>query len=169
MPVIAETERLVLRTWQSDDAIDAFAIWGNPKVMRYVGEPFTDLAMASRAIDRAAEAQQRHGVSLWAVVDKASNEIVGACGFHFVAEGPELELAYHFKPAHWGRRFATEAAHACVLYAFETLGAMRIIAGVQTENVASVRVLEKIGFQRSKSIKPGDMDEEWFVLSSSTR
>jgi ribosomal-protein-alanine N-acetyltransferase len=166
MPVIAETERLVLRTWQSDDAIDAFAIWGDPKVMRYVGEPFTDLAMARRAIDRAAEAQHRHGVSLWAVVEKASNEIVGACGFHFVAEGPELELAYHFKPSHWGRRFATEATHACVIYAFETLRAMRIIARVQAENVASRRVLEKVGFQREHLDRAGDVDEEWFALSS---
>ena len=166
MPVITETERLVLRTWHSDDAADALAIWGDPQVMRYVGEPFADLAIARRAIERAAEAQCGCGVSLWAVVEKASNEIVGACGFHFVAEGPELELAYHFKPTHWGRNFATEAAHACVLYAFERLHAIRIIAGVHTENVASRRVLEKVGFQRERLDRGGDLDEEWFALAS---
>jgi [ribosomal protein S5]-alanine N-acetyltransferase len=161
MAVITETERLLLRIWEADDVSAAFAIWGDLEVMRYVGEPLADLDAAGRTIDRAAEAQRRHGVCLWAVVEKDSGEVVGACGFHFAGDGPELELAYHFKPPHWGRGFATEAARGCVLYAAETLGATRIIAAVRPDNRASRRVLEKAGFRYERS----EVDEEWFSMN----
>lgn len=164
MPVIMETERLLLRTWESGDVSSAFAIWGDAEVMRYVDEPFGDLDSARRALARATEAQERHGVSLWAVVEKASGEIVGACGFHFEAEGPELELAYHFKRRYWGQGLATEAAHACVLYAAEILRATKIIAGVKTGNTASLRVLEKVGFKPYRLDPASDADEEWFSI-----
>lgn len=166
MPVITETERLVLRTWESNDALDAFGIWGDPDVMRHVGVPLADLDSAHRTLERAAEAQERYGVSLWAVVEKASGEVVGACGFHFVADGPELELAYHFKRSHWGRSFATEAACACVLYATEALAATRIIAGVEVGNAASRRVLEKAGFCYERSDRAAGAHEDWFSIPS---
>jgi len=167
MQIILETERLLLRTWQSDDAADAFAIWGDRDVMRYVGQPLGDLRAAQRTLERAAAAQDLHGASLWAVVEKVSGEIVGACGFHFEAEGPEFELAYHFKPGHWGRGFATEAAQACVLYASETLHATKVIAGVKTGNVASLRVLEKVGFKQDR-LDAAHADEEFFSIRLSS-
>ena len=164
MQIILETERLLLRTWQSDDAADALAIWGDREVMRYVGQPLEHLDAAQRTLERAVAAQNLHGVSLWAVMEKASGEIVGACGFHFEGEGPEFELAYHFKPDHWRRGFATEAAQACVHYAFETLGATKIIAGVKTGNAASFRVLEKLGFKQDRLDGPPNVDEQLFSL-----
>jgi RimJ/RimL family protein N-acetyltransferase len=164
MAVIVETDRLLLRTWESDDSQAAFEIWGDPEVMRYVGKPFASLDAACRTIERAAEAQRRHGVCLWAVVEKASSEVVGASGFHFSAEGPEFELAYHFKRKHWGHGFATEAVHACVRYARETLAATRIVAGVDARNAASRRVLEKAGFQYERLERDNGVDEECFSL-----
>jgi [ribosomal protein S5]-alanine N-acetyltransferase len=165
MPVVVETERLALRSWEPGDAPDAFAIWGDAEVMRYVGAPLADHDAARRVLERAAEAQERHGVCLWAAVERASGEVVGACGFHFLAEGPELELAYHFKRAHWGRGFATEAARACVRYARETLRATRIVAGVEAGNAASRGVLEKAGFRFERSERTDGVDEEWFSIT----
>jgi RimJ/RimL family protein N-acetyltransferase len=165
MRVILETNQLILRTWESDDAEDALAIWGDLEVMRYVGKPLADLDGARRTLDSAAAAQERHGVSLWAVVEKASGKIVGACGFHYDDDGPVLELAYHFKPEHWGRGFATEASRACVRYAAETLHATKIVAGVKTGNPASLRVLEKLGFACEQSPTARENgDEQWFSL-----
>ena len=165
MPVIRETERLLLRTWELQDAPAALAIWGDPEVMQYVGPPIPDLDAAHRTLAHAAQAQERHGVSLWAVVEKASGEVVGACGFHFKAYGPEFELAYHFNRSHWGRNFATEAVRACLLHAVETLKATRIIASVSTENPASRRILQKVGFSYERLERFGDVDEELFSIS----
>jgi [ribosomal protein S5]-alanine N-acetyltransferase len=148
MPIITETDRLWLRTWEPDDSLDAVELWGDTEVMRY-----------------ASEAQSRDGVSLWAVVEKASGQIVGACGLHLVSEWPVLELAYHFKPRHWRRGFATEAARACVKYAVNTLRAVKITAAVQIGNTASRRVLEKAGFHYDPRECCGIGGEQWFSLS----
>jgi ribosomal-protein-alanine N-acetyltransferase len=162
MPIITKTERLLLRTWEAEDFPDAFDIWGDPGVMRYIGAPLADLDAARRTLARASAAQERYGVSLWAVVEKASGEIVGACGFHVGTEGPELELAYHFKRSQWGRGFATEAARACVLHAAAVFGTVGIMAGVQVGNIASRRVLEKVGFRYKRTESAEGVDEEWF-------
>jgi [ribosomal protein S5]-alanine N-acetyltransferase len=165
MPVITETERLRLRTWEPTDFLDAFDLWGNPEVMRYVGDPIPDHETARRTLERASQAQLDHGVSLWAVVEKASGEIVGACGFHLVSDWPVLELAYHIKPAHWRRGFATEAGRACVQYGVNILGAVKITAAVDAGNTASRRVLEKLGFHYDPRECCGVGGEEWFSLS----
>ena len=146
MTLILETDRLVLRTWTLDDASDALRIWGDAEVMRFVGAPFPDVGVARRALERAIAVQEEHGVCLWAVVEKAGRRIVGCSGFHLYEGGPALELAFHFVPEYWGRGYATEAARACLRHAFERLHAPKVVATVHPENVASRRVLEKVGF-----------------------
>jgi len=165
MSIIAESDRLRLRTWEPADFLDAFHIWGNPEVMRYVGDPLPDHEAARQTLKRASEAQLRDGVSIWAVVEKASNEIVGACGFHRVSDWPVLELAYHFKPEHWRRGFATEAAFACLRYGVNVLGAVKITAAVEAANTSSRRVLEKLRFHHDPAECCGVGGEEWFSLS----
>lgn len=148
MQAILETPRLILRTWTEEDASAAFRIWGDPRVMRYVddGVPLVDVEAARCVLGRAMVAQEHLGISLWPVLDKASGEIVGACGFHRHDGGPALELAYHIVPDHWGRGLASEAARGCLRHAFEVLKAPRVVALIDPENTASRRVLEKLGF-----------------------
>lgn len=162
MTFILETPRLVLRTWAADDAADALEIWGDPEVMRLVGKPFAGIDAARNALRRAMTAQEEHGVSVWPVVEKSGREIVGCCGFHLYEGGPALELVYHFKSAHWGRGYATEAARACLRYAFEQLKAPRVVATVLPDNEASRRVLEKIGFGYKGVVQYEGVDEKFY-------
>ena len=146
--VILETERLLLRTWTVDDAEAAFAIWGDPDVMRYVddGKPFTDVDCVRRSLCAAQDVQEEHGHCLWAVVERSSDVLIGACGFHPFDDG--LELAFHFARAYWGHGFATEAAMACINYGFRVLDTSRIVAAHHTDNVGSRRVLQKLKMVR---------------------
>jgi RimJ/RimL family protein N-acetyltransferase len=151
-PPLFETPRLLVRTWTEEDAEDAYRIWGNPEVMRFVdnGETLEDVEKARCVLGRAMVAQDALGICLWPVTEKATAQVVGACGFHRHGDGPqlELELGYHFVPEAWGRGFASEAVRACLRHAFEVLGATRVVAMVHPENGASSRVLEKTGFAR---------------------
>ena len=143
---ILETERLILRSWDLEDAEDAFSIWGDPDVMQYIGDgsPIQDLEGIRRSIKEAQRVQDKHGHCLWAVIQRQTDALIGACGFHRLDDG--LELAFHFAKQHWGQGYATEASQACIDYAFTNLGTNKVFAWYHPQNTRSKRVLQKLNF-----------------------
>lgn len=92
----------------------------------------------------------RRGVGLWLVHDRQSGELVGFCGFlEIPVVHPEPQLVYALFEQYTGRGFATEMARTSIAEARRLPGFAAIVAGVDESNVASVRVLEKLGFQRT--------------------
>jgi RimJ/RimL family protein N-acetyltransferase len=85
---------------------------------------------------------------------KDSGELIGDCGcvLQEVEGRNEIEVAYHVRRDLWGRGYATEAAHACMEYAFDQLGAKRVISMIRPENRQSRRVAEKNGMNCEKTI-----------------
>ena len=144
--IILETGRCFLRTWNASDAQDALKIWGNSEVMKYVGKPFENLDVARKALQNAITAQEKYGVCLWVVVEKANQTTIGACGFHRF-EDEVLEIAYHFIPEVWGKGFASETVRGCIEYAFTKLNIVKIVGFTDVENVGSQKILEKNGFE----------------------
>lgn len=111
------------------------------------------------------------------VLLKAESKLIGHMIFHPWFAPRTLEIGWVFNPAYQRKGFATEAANALLQYAFEELQAHRVIATCQPENLASYRVMEKIGMRREghfqKCIYRHDdvwwdeyfyaiLDEEWF-------
>lgn len=168
MPIILETERLVLRTWLLNDLKDFYAIYGDREVWRFVDPEgvFQNESVARGVLQRGIAYQQEHGISHWAAVEKSLGRAIGACGFNLFEGGPQLELVYHFARQYWGRGYATEAARACLRYAFEKLHAPSVIASINAENLASQRVLEKIGFRYDASKRVGNAEEKFYVAAS---
>lgn len=171
MAIILETERLILRTWLLNDLKDFFGIYGDAEVWRNIDPQgvFASEDVARRALRRGIAYQEEHGISHWATVEREKGRVVGACGFNLFDGGPQLELVYHFAPAYWGRGYATEAAGACLHYAFEELNAPQIVASTYQKNVASQRVLEKIGFVCQGSRRINNSDEIFYVATSPRR
>jgi RimJ/RimL family protein N-acetyltransferase len=140
------TPRLELRAFRLDDLDALAAIYADPAVMRYIrGDmaegPRTREQTAASMEAYASEWEQRvYGV--WAVIDRSSRQLLGVCGFV-----DRAEIGYIFGRASWGRGIATEAARACLWYGFERLGYEEIGAGAKRENVASLRVVEKLGMR----------------------
>ena len=130
------------------DDVDAFhRIMTDERVTEFLPvDPNASIQDSRSRAERRIQHEVVHGFTMWTVVERGSGTIVGACGFALVEGiGPEIELAYHFGADHWNQGFATEAAAACLDYAFEELGLERVIAMTVPENFASRRVLEKIG------------------------
>lgn len=142
------TDRLRLRPYRSDDVTAMFAVFGDPEVMRYSmsgADPSVESTQAR--IQKLMDHQVSFGFSLWVVEDPSTGAIIGDCGLKQLEEGPEIEVGYRFAKSHWGRGYASEAAAASVRYGFGTLGLARIVAVVEPPNVASRKVLEKIGLK----------------------
>ena len=145
---IVASARLVLRTWQLEDAEALFKIYSNPELYRFTGaEPFPDVETTRRYMEEYFIKRPKElGFGVWAVVEKASGKLVGTCGLDYFDGRPELGLGYWFDPEYWGRGYATEAARACVAYAFDKLNAPELASMTHSQNKASQRVLEKAGF-----------------------
>jgi len=162
MKTVLETERLVVREWEPEDAGAAFAMCGDAEVMRYIGDgrPWADEARARAWIESMCRAYAERGWSRWAVVEKASGEVVGSCGYGLPYGTDELDFGYMFGRAHWGKGYATEAARACLRYGFEELGFEEIPASVDPRHLASICILEKLGFEYRGMRRFGDDDED---------
>ena len=142
------TPRLALRAFTPADVPAAHAIYSDPEVMRHVGAgPVASLAETASMLRSYADHQALHGFSFWALLERASGALIGDAGLY--RAGSEVELGYTLGRAWWGRGYATEAAAACLDAAFGPLALDDVIALVEPANVASIRVLEKLGLRRA--------------------
>ena len=146
---ILETKRLALRKWRNADSDALFEILGDAEVVRYVddGKPFS-FEKTQKFLETMKKVEREKGFCRWKVVEKLSGEMVGTCGFGILPETNELELGYLFARKFWSKGFASEIAAAVTAYGFNKLGFREIIALTDLENIASQKVLEKIGFDK---------------------
>lgn len=162
------TARLRLRAFGEADADELFALHSNARVLRYWDSPpWSERARAERFIT-ACRQMERQGTGARLAVERAvDGAFIGWCT---VAEwNPEFRsasLGYCYGEAAWGHGYATEAARALLGWAFDTLDLNRVQAETDTRNVASARVLEKLGFVREGTLREdcvvnGDVSDSW--------
>ena len=144
------TEHLVLRPFEPGDIAAYAAIRAKPEVVRYLpggtDSAATAQADAERLVPMFAAAWRDPGYGPWAVVERATDRLIGHAGLRHLPElDGETEILYMLDSACWGRGYATEAARAACDYGFETLGLDRLIALALPENAGSIRVMQKLG------------------------
>lgn len=148
MPTI-ETARLRLRPFRPDD-VGGFqaVIHSDAEVMRYLpgGQP-RPVEKTEAVIAFFIRHQEQHGFSVWALETKADGCFIGNCGLMVLAESGEVEVAYALGKAYWGQGYASEAACASLRYGFESAALPYILALAYPSNIASQRVMQKIGMQ----------------------
>lgn len=139
-----ETKRLILRPPVAADVprfIPLIADYDVAKNLSSVPHPYGEDA-AYAFITRAAEKRARGEDFAFAIVRKADDAYVGACGVH---PQRNWEFGYWIGKPYWGHGYATEAARRLLAYAFEELRTDYISAGWFVDNPASGRVLDKLG------------------------
>ncbi|WP_392541936.1 GNAT family N-acetyltransferase [Oryzobacter telluris] len=149
------TSRLRLRPFEEADSDDLFALQSDATVLRYWDSPpWTDRARADLFVTQSRElAEEGLGARL-AVERAADGAFIGWCTLN--SWNPvfrSASLGYCFGEAVWGNGFATEAARAVLEWAYDTLDLNRVQAEADTRNIASARVLEKLGFVREGTLR----------------
>lgn len=151
------TARLMHRAFEPADARAFFALNSNEDVMRFTGEaPLPSEEVALTAIESYVDFE-RYGYGRWACV--YHGRVIGFSGMKYLPEHEVVDLGYRFLPEYWGQGFATESARACVDFAFTTMGVHELWAFVLPKNKASIRVLEKLDFERDDRIKDAEYPE----------
>jgi RimJ/RimL family protein N-acetyltransferase len=151
--LLLETTRLRLRRFRRDDVDVVFAIIGDAIAMKYYPRTF-NRKDAEDWVERNFQRYAAHGYGFFAVTLKESDEMIGDCGIlHQEVEGKdELEVGYHLRRDHWGHGYATEAARACMEFAFLTLRAEKVISLIRPENLPSRRVAERNGMKVERQV-----------------
>jgi RimJ/RimL family protein N-acetyltransferase len=161
-----ETERLVLRKPEPGDLNGYADVWADPEVVRYLSGSTLPRNRVPQAIERMLLHWERHGVGLFSVLRKEDGRFVGRVGYllwdperwvnamHEQLDGDlELEIGWTIAHELWGNGYATEAAAACRDHAFSELGRDHVISLIAPENVASIRVAEKIGESYERDVE----------------
>jgi RimJ/RimL family protein N-acetyltransferase len=141
-----ETARLRLLPWQPEDWLQLRPIATDPEVVRYIsnGEPWPDERIREWAARQVAHFA-KYGFCMWKLFDKRTNAMIGFCGLQPLEGTLEIEIGWWLGRAWWGQGYATEAAREALRDGFERAGLQRIVAIAMRENVASTRIMEKLG------------------------
>ncbi len=160
-----ETPRLIIRSWHERD-VDAYAaIVADPEVMRFIGNGRVhDHAEAQAFVQRGIEVERERPWLLWAVEHAVDRRLIGFCGF--APYGTEVEIGWRLASAYWRRGLGTEAARAVLRYGLDDLGLPHVVSVAQTENVASIRIMNRIGLRYRETTIDDSCGREVVVFES---
>jgi RimJ/RimL family protein N-acetyltransferase len=179
--VSLETNRLLLRAPVQDDAEALAPMYGDPEVMRYVGDGRTlTRSETERSVKRMIERWNADGFGLFTTVRKGDDAVIGRVGLLVwntetwepttraeSAESPsEVEVGYTLGREFWGQGYATEAAGAVRDYALGELSANRLIALIIHGNTASENVARKLGLDYERDVMLGRRPAQLFALDA---
>jgi RimJ/RimL family protein N-acetyltransferase len=147
MPERIATERLVLRVPLIEDAPAVFAGWTQDKeVTRFLtGHPHQTIEQTKEFIQSCLSAWEHESRFPYMIILKEKDELIGMIDPRI--EGPEVGIGYVTARVHWGKGYITEATRAVIEWAFRQPFIYRVYATTDVENLASQRVLEKVGMQ----------------------
>jgi RimJ/RimL family protein N-acetyltransferase len=149
------TGRLLLRQRTLADTAACFAMDREPEVTRFIDGPWSDPVAHRAFIEARTRGPYAEGLGYWTILRRADQAFLGwVLLMPRDAEGPEVEIGWRLGRAAWGQGYATEAVLPVLHHGLTTLGLPEIIADIDAENRASIRVAEKLGM-RAVGRRPG--------------
>ena len=155
---------MLLRRFTEADAGPLAALYGDPRVMRFITPQPPSLATVESEIlpeDLREYRELADGLGAFAAIEKETGRTAGRFSLRPASSyglTGGTELGYRLYPACWGRGLATEGARALIASAFERLRLDRVVATTMADNTGSWRVLEKCGLRRVGTFHYPDAD-----------
>ena len=154
------------------DAEGMFELDSDPLVHRYLGNsPVKSIEASQTAIENIRQQYVERGIGRWAAIEKSSGDFIGWSGLKLNTEQEFnnkidfYDIGYRFIPRYWGKGYATESAVASLDYAFNTLNLKTVVGMAEVENLASNRILQKIGLNYIEDFLFEDVMVSWYELS----
>lgn len=167
MHIIFETPRLYLRQFTLADTELVLRLNSDPAVLQYLHEPMLkDEAHATEILNTIIFPQYKNNLGRWATFLKDTNEFIGWCGLKYLPEREEIDLGYRFIPAYWGKGYACEAAKHTVDHGLHHLQLKTISGMAHINNIASLKILEKIGMQFIKEDVVDDCPVKTYCITN---
>ncbi len=173
MKIYLETERLILREILPTDVDGMFELDANPIVHQYLGKkPVKTKLEAKNVIQFIRKQYKERGIGRFAAIEKSSGNFIGWSGLKLnLDEKEELngkrdfyDIGYRFIPRFWGKGYATETSLAVLDYGFNTLNIKTIFGAAEIENIASNKILQKIGLHFINEFYFENVKVNWYEL-----
>jgi len=155
--VVAETERLRLRTWDPEDERRFYDIMNVPAVMRWLGGLQTPDEW-NAAYQRLRTYEREFGFTFWIIERRSDGDILGFCGLKRAnapggeAIAGEVEIGWRLREDAWGHGYAKEAAIASLDLAFDRFAASQVVALTAEQNVTSQGLMKRLGMTRRQDL-----------------
>ena len=140
-----ETERTYLRELTVEDAKSFYYLNLDPEVLKFTGDKPFDTLEGAKTFLSNYDQYEKYGVGRLAVINKTTGKFLGWCGLKYSPDKNEYDIGFRFFQNYWNKGFATETATKCLEFGFSNLKLKRILGWAMKDNIASVKVLEKIG------------------------
>lgn len=161
---ILKTERLLLREFVETDMEFVFKGLSHPEIIRYYGVNYSTMEAAREQMIWFKQLLEKGTGIWWAICSSANNVFFGAAGLNDLSKAHQkAEIGYWLMPEYWGKGIITESPPLICNYGFEMLELHRIEAIVETENLRSMRVMERLDFQHEGTLKECEFKNGNFV------
>ena len=171
MDLILETKRLILKPLDASHVQDFFEMDSNPNVHKYLwNKPVLKIEESIAVIENVLKQYETNGIGRFAMHLKETNDFVGWCGLKFNTDFVNhktnfYDIGYRLKEKYWGKGFATEASLPWMTHGFNEMQINKITAAAHKDNVASNRILQKIGLKFTETYLEDEITWNWYELN----
>lgn len=167
-----QTERLLIRRFRQDDLEGLYELQRDPLATEFIGGVWT-LEKTREMLPAIIASYEKSDLSWLAVTARRDGTFLGVCWIGPLSQkmcdamgsGPHVELGYRYVRRHWGHGYATEAGHAMLRRGFVEVGLTQIVAVTYPENIASSRVLTKLGMTYASTFSADDRAIDLYELN----
>ena len=167
-----ETERLILRHMNHDDLDGMFELDSNPIVHKYLGnKPLKTKEESKAYIASNIDQHKTRGIARWVAIEKATGDFIGWSGLRLNSDitfnntTNFYDVGYRFIPRYWGKGYATESSIVALDYFFNVMKKETLCGIAEVDNIASNRVLQKIGLQFKTDFLYDNIKTNWYELN----
>jgi RimJ/RimL family protein N-acetyltransferase len=165
---VLETDRLILRHLTVDDSEFILALLNDPSWLRFIGDKGVKTLDDARdyILKSLVAMYNRLGFGLYLTELKDEGIPVGICGLIKRDFLEDVDIGFAFLPKFRGKGYAYESAFAVMAYGKRNFGLNRMVAITSPDNYSSARLLEKLGFNFERMVKPPDDSAEVKLFAS---
>jgi len=173
MQFYLETERLILRDVIETDIDGMFELDTDPLVHKYLGnKPIKTKEKAYEIIQSIHNQYKELGIGRFAAIEKSSGDFIGWSGLKLNTGEKEAlngktdfyDIGYRFIPRYWGKGYATESSLAAINFGFTTLKIETMYGAAEKANLASNKILKKIGLKFVNEFTYENIPCNWYEL-----
>jgi RimJ/RimL family protein N-acetyltransferase len=172
MKLILKTERLILREMLVSDAEALFEMDSNPKVHQYLwNKPLKNSSEVQSYIESVKNQYLENNIGRFVVVLKETNELIGWAGLKYNTEMVNnkihfYDIGYRLNERFWGKGYASEASFAWLNYGFNVMKIKVMEAAAHSDNIASNKILLKIGLKMTEQYLEDGVYWNWYELKN---